>query len=106
MADELLSTISRDERERALFRSRRKFQMDMDNRYAIAMDAGLEKGRELGLEIGREEGRIEGREEGREVARNEIAKNLLETNLSLEEIVKVTGLTLQEVDVLAKPAQT
>jgi len=32
MAEEILSSISQDERERALFRSRRKFQMDMEHK--------------------------------------------------------------------------
>ena len=76
MAKKLLSTISRDERERALFRSRRMFQMDMDHNLAVALDKGQEK------------------------ARIEIAKNLLKTKLSSDEIAKVTGLTLQEIEAL------
>ena len=76
MAEEILSTISRDERERALFRSRRKFEMDMAHNYAVAID------------------------KGREEAAARIARNLLEINLSLEEIEKVTGLTLQEIEEL------
>ena len=96
MAKELLSTISSDERELALYRSRRRYEMDMEHNRAVWVDEGLEKG----LEKGREEGREEGLEKGREETRVEIAKNLLETKLPLEEIVKVTGLTLQELEVL------
>jgi len=80
MAEEVLSSISRDERERALFRSRRKFQMDMDHNLAVARD--------------------EGREEGQNETAVRIAKKLLETKLSLEEIAKATGLTLQEIKAL------
>ncbi|MDR1059947.1 MAG: PD-(D/E)XK nuclease family transposase, partial [Clostridiales bacterium] len=36
MATELLASISRDERERALFRSRRIAQLDMEHNYAVA----------------------------------------------------------------------
>jgi len=85
MAEEILSSISRDERERALFRSRRKFQMDMEHSRVVAMD--------------------EGREEGQKEAVSRIAKNLMETKMSLEEIAKVTGLTIQELETLPKPAQ-
>jgi len=72
MAKELLSTISRDERERALFRSRRLLQMDIDHDRAIT----------------RNERSVE------------IAKNLLETVLSMEKIAQVTGLTVNEVEAL------
>jgi len=72
MARELLGTISSDERERAIFRSRRKLEMDMEHDRTVTRDERSE----------------------------EIAKNLLGTVLSTEEISKATGLTNQEVDAL------
>jgi len=72
----LLQTISRDENERACFRARRKFQMDMEHSLITARDEG-------------------------EVAKAiSIAKNLLKMNMPVEQIVKATGLTYEVVDSL------
>ena len=60
-----------DENERARFRSRRMFQMDMEHNFTVARDEGREIGRVEGREIGREEGREVGREEGREIGLEE-----------------------------------
>jgi len=59
-----------EERERAIFRSRRMFQSDQDSNVATA--------------------------EYR--AKLEVAQNLLEMNLSLDQIVKATGLTIKQVE--------
>ena len=72
MARELLQTISRDENERARFRARRKFQMDMEH----------------GLIVARDEERIV------------IAKNALQKNMSIDDIADITGLTRKEVESL------
>ena len=48
MASDLLMNISQDERERAIFRSRRKFQMDQDSNIATAEARGKEIGEEIG----------------------------------------------------------
>jgi len=45
MAIDLLQTISKDENERARFRSRRMFQMDMEHNFTVARDEGREEGR-------------------------------------------------------------
>lgn len=74
MASELLMSISQDERERAIFRSRRKFQTDMQSNLATARD------------------------QGRQIERIEIARNALQMGLQMEDIVKLTGLTLEEVE--------
>lgn len=77
MAGELLMSISQDERERAIFRSRRKFQTDMQSNLATE----------------REEGRAEG-EQNRNIA---FIKNLTRMGFSLEQITEATGLSLEEV---------
>jgi len=74
MARELLSTISQDENERARFRSRRMFQMDMEHDRAVTRD-------ERSMEI---------------------AKNMLKLNMAVELIAQVTGLTIAEVEALRK----
>jgi len=74
MSNELLQTISRDENERAKFRSRRMFQMDLDHN----------------LIASRDEGRLEGR--------LEIAKRLLGRNTPIEEIIEIAGLPREAVE--------
>jgi len=70
MATELLQTISKDEIERAHFRSRRMFQMDMEHDRLATRD-------ERSMEI---------------------ARNALDMNMSLDTIIKLTGLTREEVE--------
>ena len=77
MAGNLLMSISQDERERAIFRSRKKFQMDMDSNIATAEDRGKEKG-----------------EKAKAIA---IARNMLLDGEPVEKIMKYTGLTADEV---------
>ena len=70
MARELLQTISRDENERARFRARRKFQMDMEHSLIAARDEGIIS----------------------------VAKNLLKRNRPIDEISEDTGLTREEIE--------
>ena len=74
MAGDLLMSISQDERERAVFRSRRMFQTDMESNIATAEDRGEKKGR---------------------VA---IARNLLSLGDPIEKIIAVTDLSREEVE--------
>jgi len=82
MAGDLLMSISQDERERAVFRSRRMYQTDMQSNWATARD--------------------QGRKEGREEKSFEIARNLIQMGLSFEQIKEATGLSLEEVKRLAE----
>jgi len=85
-----LMSISQDERERAVFRSRRMYQTDMQSNIATAED----RGRAKGIVEGRVEGRVEGK--------IEIARNLIKINMPLGTIVEVTGLPPEEVNRLYK----
>ena len=77
VAGELLMSISQDERERAIFRSRRKFQTDYQSDIATAEDRGERKGIER---------------------RNiEIARTMIADGESVEKIVRYTGLTIEEL---------
>lgn len=82
MAGDLLMSISQDERERAVFRSRRMYQTDQQSNIATAED----RGKKIGIGIG---------EKNRSI---EIARNLLKINLPLDQIVMATGLTSEEVN--------
>ena len=82
VAGNLLMSISQNERERAIFRSRRKFQTDMQSNLATAEDNGKQ--------IGRAEEKIE------------IARNALQMKMTVADIVRLTGLTQAEVEDLRK----
>ena len=79
-------SISQNERERAIFRSRRKFQTDYASDMATAEDNGRR--------IGRAEGRME------------TARNALRKRIPIEDIMDITGLTREEVEQLARSPQS
>lgn len=74
VAGNLLMSISQNEQERAIYRSRRKFQTDMQSNLATAED------------------------NGKAIRSVEIARNLLKINLPLDQIAIATGLTIEEVE--------
>jgi predicted transposase/invertase (TIGR01784 family) len=78
MAAKLLMNVSRDEKERAIFRSRRKYQMDLESNMATATKIG----------------RIEGRTEGKA----EVAMNMMQANMPIDDIIKLTGLNRKEIE--------
>ena len=82
VAGNLLMSISKNERERAIYRSRRKFQTDRQSDLATAEDNGKQ--------IGRAEEKIE------------IARNALQMKMTVADIVRLTGLTQAEVEDLRK----
>jgi len=78
MAGNLLMSVSQNERERAIFRSRKKFQMDIASDMATFRDNAI-------------------------ADRNfEIARNMLLDGEPVEKIVRYTGLTADEVEDLRK----
>ncbi len=87
-AKKILEEISSDERERYLAELRQKYIMDQK---AVA-DAGYDKGVERGIK--------QGREEGIKKEKLEIAKKLKEMNMSLLDIEKATGLSIEEIESL------
>ena len=67
---------------------------------STAKQEGLEEGRAEGLEEGRAEGLEEGRAEGERKKALDVALNLKSMGLSVEMIVKATGLSVGEVEQL------
>jgi predicted transposase/invertase (TIGR01784 family) len=59
------------------------------------VERAQEKGLKEGREQGREEGREEGREQGRAEERRELARVMLESGLSREEVLRITGVDLE-----------
>ena len=82
MAGSLLMSVSQDERERAVFRSRRMYQTDMQSNWNTAFDNGEKQGI---------------------IKRNqEIAKNLIDMQMTNEQIMQATGLSPEEIDQLRR----
>ena len=82
VAGELLMSISQNERERAIYRSRKKFQTDYQSDMATSWD----NGRKAGIDIGERNRNIE------------IAKNMLAEGLPISVIMKCTGLTKSDIE--------
>jgi predicted transposase/invertase (TIGR01784 family) len=74
MASELLQTISKDENERARFRARRKYQMDLDHSLLVARDEAIVS----------------------------VAIKMLKLGLPIEQIIEVTGLTRGDLEKLCE----
>jgi predicted transposase/invertase (TIGR01784 family) len=101
MASELLMGISKDEVERAHYRSRKMFQMDMEHDRAVSRNEGLKEGLIEGRREGLNEGRREGLNEGRSERSQEIARNLLSMGVSADTVANATGLTRAEIEQLS-----
>lgn len=55
-----------------------------------------------GEERGKAQGRAEGKAEGKAETLQQVAINLLSTNMALEDISRVTGLTVEQLRVLQR----
>lgn len=76
------------------------------NGKARGLKEGHKLGREEGQKIGREEGEKIGREEGEKIgakkAKIDIVTKLLERNLSISEISKISGISIDEIEQIKK----
>lgn len=74
---------------------------DFNNIIHTAVEEAEMRGHATGLAEGLEQGRAEGIEEGLQVGeRNKaiaIARNLISSGMSLEDVARMTGLTVEEV---------
>jgi predicted transposase/invertase (TIGR01784 family) len=94
VAGEVLMSISKDERERAILRSRRIYQADLESDLATSKNIGRAEGRAEG----RVEGRAEGRAEMQAEMQAEMARKLLGIRMPAGTIAEVTGLSVAEVE--------
>lgn len=62
------------------------------------LEKGIEKGRIEGIQIGEEKGRHEGKLEGEREATLKIARTMLKSGLDLSSVMKMTGLTADELE--------
>jgi len=101
-AKKVLETISQDERERRLTELREKYRMDQHAIMLAGYDKGLKEGIEQGLQQGLQQGIHQGLEKGIEQNKKDILEKLLKTNLSIEQIIEITGFTAEEIEKLKK----
>ena len=87
-AVEKLDRISEDEKMQRIIELREKAIRDEHAIYAKGVDDGIEKGI------------IEGKNKGAKEKELQIAKNMLKEKASIEFIIKVTGLTKEEIEKL------
>jgi predicted transposase/invertase (TIGR01784 family) len=85
MASEVLLSVSRDEIERARLNSELKYELDTQSRITYARQQGLQ------------EGELKGKLEGELKGKLEIAKSALKMGMSVEDIIRLTGLTHEEI---------
>jgi predicted transposase/invertase (TIGR01784 family) len=111
MAGTLLKSISKDERERAHFRSRRMFQTDMEHNLITAKQNGIDIGEKRGISIGEKRGISIGEKRGISIGekrgeeravkrhkgeREEAARTLMSNGVPVEIIIKSMKLTPDE----------
>ena len=92
MLNEKIDVLTLSPTERKLYESRMKLKSDITTISETQFSAGVERGKSLGL--------VEGEARGSRQKALETARNLLVIGLSIENIAKATGLTVQEVETL------
>ena len=105
-----LEEISEDKKLRRIAELEEKWKRDEISAQLYWKETGLEEGRKEGRKKGRQEGRREGRQEGRQEGITEgskkqkikTAKEMIKDGLSIENIIKYTELTEQEIETLIK----
>ena len=107
-ACDILKHLSADERMRLDAENRMKAWRDEMDRLdgareegiGIGRKQGIDIGREQGIGIGREQGIGIGREQGIDIGKKDVARNLLQMNIPLDQIILATGLTRDEISSL------
>ena len=89
MAGNLLMSVSQDEKERAVFRSRKMYQTDLLSNLQTAYDNGVTQGLQQGLQQGTENGKM--------AEKLETLKKARSMNLPMDIIATLTGLSVEEI---------
>ncbi len=103
-AKKCLEKISGNEEEIRWAELREKYILEINTAKVEAREDGFEEGKEEGKEEGIKEGRKkgikEGIKEGEKETKKTIAKNMLKQKINIEMILKVTGLSKEEIQKL------
>ena len=101
MLNEKIDVLTLSPTERKLYESRMKLKSDITAISETQFSAGVERGKSLGLAEGEARGKSLGLAEGSRQKALETARILKQFGDPLQKIVQVTGLTVQEVEVLS-----
>lgn len=99
---EKIVEISRDEELRGWYDEEEHQRMVRNSLVSSAIKEGWNKGIKEGKEEGHKKGMKKGIKEGIKNEKNNVARKMLDENISLEIICKITGLKLEEVKALKK----
>ena len=112
MLNEKIDVLTLSPTERKLYESRMKLKSDIttisETQFSAGVARGLAEGKSLGLAEGKSLGLAEGEARGKSLGLAEgsrqkaleTARNLLVIGLSIQNIPKATGLTVEEVETL------
>ena len=100
MLNEKIDILTLSPIERKLYESRMKLKSDITTISETQFSAGVERGKSLGLDEGEARGKPLGLAEGSRQKALETARILKQFGDSVQKIVQVTGLTVQEVEIL------
>ena len=100
MLNEKIDVLTLSPTERKLYESRMKLKSDITTISETQFSAGVERGKSLGLAEGEARGKSLGLAEGSRQKAFETARILKQFGDSVQKIVQVTGLTVQEVETL------
>ena len=100
MLNEKIDVLTLSPTERKLYESRMKLKSDITTISETQFSAGVERGKSLGLAEGEARGKSLGLAEGSRQKALETARILKQFGDSVQKIVQVTGLTVQEVEAL------
>lgn len=78
----------------------RDIKNSIDTAKQEGKEEGIAIGKEEGIAIGKEEGIAIGKEEGKNERNLEIAKDMLAMNIDEATVIKLTGLTLEQLQQL------
>lgn len=93
-AKEKLYEISEDAKMQRIAELREKAILDENE----ARETGYLEGKEEGIKAGIKEGRKEGIKEGERIGEKKVIKKLKEAGMKVDEIVKITGISKEEID--------
>lgn len=96
-ANEVMNSFYLDDKERERYIAAGRYESDRISMIHESERKGLERGIQQGLEQGIQRGKQEGFKEGLHQKAVETAKKLLTIGLSMEDIAKVTSLTIEDV---------
>ena len=99
-AEEELEYLSGDPNFKNWVMDRAFYLMDQASYAKQLKDEGIKEGLEKGIKEGIEEGIKNGEASGKKKSQIEIAKKLLKLNMPIEQISKITELSIEEIEKL------